>query len=38
MDCPKCSAEYVAGSSRCSDCDLPLVEARLILADLLENR
>jgi len=25
--CPKCGAEYVAGFSRCSDCDLPLVEA-----------
>ena len=24
--CPKCRAEYVAGFTRCTDCDLPLVE------------
>ena len=24
--CPNCKAEYVAGITRCSDCDLPLVD------------
>ena len=27
MYCPKCHAEYIAGFTRCSDCDVPLVEA-----------
>jgi len=24
--CPKCHAEYIAGFTRCADCDVPLVE------------
>jgi hypothetical protein len=27
MFCPECSAEYRAGYTRCSDCDVPLVSA-----------
>lgn len=26
MYCPKCHAEYIAGFTRCSDCDVPLVD------------
>ena len=26
MFCPNCHAEYIAGFTRCADCDVPLVE------------
>jgi hypothetical protein len=36
MFCPQCRAEYRKGFSRCSDCDIPLVDQ--LPADRLVNR
>jgi hypothetical protein len=38
MICPKCKAEYVAGFTRCSDCQVPLVDALPEPADRAQKR